>query len=309
MDPSAVQNVAIATNTYTLRYSWPGRNPPICAGRCLRGPDPGILFVTSSLLIVMPCICLWNEAIPLSPIGILSVVLPIVVLEFLLFRASFTEPGIIPRLVKAPARIGSDPAPTVKIGTRTVALTWCYTCLHWKPIRTHHCREIDCCVMEMDHYCPWISNCVGKRNYRHYVLFVWLSSALDIYAMGSQILLIVEWVDSGWPSNQWIPIISCVATFVLFLLLWGLFPLALYHAWLIAKGKTTAEHVKGIDMVSLYEHPSSCLGNYRHIFRRPIPESLVDLGASCDIEGRIASAPILVVEPNFCSVAIPEILS
>jgi len=41
-----------------------------------------------------------------------------------------------------------------------------------KPQRAHHCSICRRCVMKMDHHCPWINNCAGFGNYRHFCLFM-----------------------------------------------------------------------------------------------------------------------------------------
>lgn len=48
----------------------------------------------------------------------------------------------------------------------------CQRCNRLKPARCHHCSVCRRCVLKMDHHCPWINNCVGHRNYRHFCLFM-----------------------------------------------------------------------------------------------------------------------------------------
>ena len=40
-----------------------------------------------------------------------------------------------------------------------------------KPRGAHHCRTCRKCVAGMDHHCPFIGNCVGDGNTRHFLLF------------------------------------------------------------------------------------------------------------------------------------------
>jgi len=46
---------------------------------------------------------------------------------------------------------------------------FCGKCVAWRPERAHHCKALGTCVLRMDHFCPWIGNCVGFRNHKQFV--------------------------------------------------------------------------------------------------------------------------------------------
>lgn len=42
----------------------------------------------------------------------------------------------------------------------------------FRPRRAVHCSICDACVEHLDHHCPFISTCVGRRNYIWFFLFI-----------------------------------------------------------------------------------------------------------------------------------------
>ena len=78
-------------------------------------------------------------------------------------RAAFTDPGVIPEGMVAPfvSEYGENKDCEKCLGKPT-----------WKPVRAHHCAECGLCIFKMDHHCPWINNCVGHRNMKYFLQFV-----------------------------------------------------------------------------------------------------------------------------------------
>jgi len=60
---------------------------------------------------------------------------------------------------------------------------YCRKCDEFKPPRTHHCSECGVCTLRMDHHCPWVGNCVGFRNHRYFVNFLFYAVIGMTYAI------------------------------------------------------------------------------------------------------------------------------
>lgn len=55
------------------------------------------------------------------------------------------------------------------------------TCRCAKPPRTHHCSTCGRCVLRMDHHCKWLANCVGLKNTKFFLNFVFYMSFFCLY--------------------------------------------------------------------------------------------------------------------------------
>ncbi|XP_065412407.1 palmitoyltransferase ZDHHC9 isoform X2 [Chrysemys picta bellii] len=180
----------------------PGRNTFCCDGRIMMARQKGIFYLTLFLILGTCALFFAFEcrylAVQLSPaIPVFAVVLFLFAMAMLL-RTSFSDPGVIPRALPDEAAFiemeieatngtvpqGQRPPPRIKnfqINNQIVKLKYCYTCKIFRPPRASHCSICDNCVERFDHHCPWVGNCVGKRNYRYFYLFILSLSLLTIY--------------------------------------------------------------------------------------------------------------------------------
>ncbi|XP_066346320.1 protein S-acyltransferase 11-like isoform X2 [Miscanthus floridulus] len=74
--------------------------------------------------------------------------------------------------------------------------TFCTYCNKPKPPRAHHCRSCKMCVVDMDHHCPFIGNCVGASNHQVFVIFLISVVISCSYAAGMTIYASYQ----IWPS-------------------------------------------------------------------------------------------------------------
>mmetsp|Transcript_114 Transcript_114/g.127 ORF Transcript_114/g.127 Transcript_114/m.127 type:complete len:254 (-) Transcript_114:250-1011(-) len=58
----------------------------------------------------------------------------------------------------------------------------CADCEVIRTYRSRHCSICNRCVERFDHHCPWLNNCVGKRNHGHFLMFL-LFAALTFFTV------------------------------------------------------------------------------------------------------------------------------
>ncbi|KAG7343009.1 DHHC palmitoyltransferase [Nitzschia inconspicua] len=104
------------------------------------------------------------KAIYRRNLGVGSIVICYLFLALCTYRlsdVSLRDPGIV--LDKEiPAHVPPD---------RVNQYRFCDRCQVWQPPDGVHCPECNVCVAGYDHHCVWMGTCIGKRNYRQFVLF------------------------------------------------------------------------------------------------------------------------------------------
>lgn len=66
------------------------------------------------------------------------------------------------------------------VSSHNTNIRFCSECLIYRPPRSAHCYECNVCVEKIDHHCPWIGMCIGKRNYRLYISYILSLGALFV---------------------------------------------------------------------------------------------------------------------------------
>lgn len=202
-------------------------------------------------------------AVHLSPaVPIFAIILFFFVMATLL-RTSFSDPGVLPRALPDEATFiemeieaangnvpaGQRPPPrirNVQINNQIVKLKYCYTCKIFRPPRASHCGICDNCVERFDHHCPWVGNCVGKRNYRFFYLFTLSLSLLTIYIFTFDIVhVVLRSVDSGFVNTLKDTPGTVLEVVVCFFTLWSVVGLTGFHTYLVSLNQTTNEDIKG----------------------------------------------------------------
>uniref|UniRef100_A0A8C6EG30 Palmitoyltransferase n=1 Tax=Microcebus murinus TaxID=30608 RepID=A0A8C6EG30_MICMU len=136
-----------------------------------------LLVGSSTLFFVFTCPWLTRAVSPAVPVynGIIFL---FVLANFSM--ATFMDPGVFPRADEDEDKEDDFRAPLYKnVDVRgiQVRMKWCATCHFYRPPRCSHCSVCDNCVEDFDHHCPWVNNCIGRRNYRYFFLFLLSLSA------------------------------------------------------------------------------------------------------------------------------------
>ncbi|KFO73682.1 Palmitoyltransferase ZDHHC18, partial [Cuculus canorus] len=203
-----------------------------------------------------------------------------------LLQTSFRDPGILPRATPSEAadlekRIGetSVPSSVCEVVCSSVAQQG-LLCYGIRGSRSpHHVRFVS---ERFDHHCPWVGNCVGKRNYRYFYAFILSLSFLTAFifacvvthlTLRKRTLFLKTFLDFDFTVLE---LVIC------FFSVWSILGLSGFHTYLVASNLTTNEDIKGSwsnkrgsEFANPYSH-KSILTNCCAVLCGPFHPSLID---------------------------------
>ena len=116
----------------------------------------------------------------------------------------------------------------------------CTKCGHQKPERCHHCSLCNACVLKMDHHCPWLGTCVGFKNHKFFILFLFWSMIGTICMIVFPVIILAVhfFIDQIFSLFD---IIHFIQAFIGFSFLWASLLMLHMHIQLAMTNSTTLE--------------------------------------------------------------------
>ncbi|XP_042376420.1 probable protein S-acyltransferase 6 [Zingiber officinale] len=316
---------------------WKGSNKFCFGGRLIFGPDVRSLMLTVPLIVV-PVIFfvlfvsdkLVNEF--QHHLGKFIVDFAVVFAAYdvaMLFLTSGRDPGIVPRNAQPPELTDFDSAsprfaewsgaytgsslPLTKdvfVNGIVVKVKYCNTCMLYRPPRCSHCSICNNCVERFDHHCPWVGQCIGRRNYRFFFMFVTSTTLLCLYVFSFCWVNLTK-IMGAYHCNLWQAVLQSPVSGILiiytFIGAWFVGGLTAFHLYLVCTNQTTYENFRYRYDGKKNPYNHGCIRNVKEILFSEIPKSMNNFRAmvkedssrfsSSNSMGRAISPPIM--KPDF----------
>jgi hypothetical protein len=271
-----------------------GENRIFCKGRFITGPD-GRSCVISLFMVLVPSV-VWQGLVgPFYAVRI-HVCIPLIAALFqacsciFMVATAVSDPGILPRQGDYAQRYDhitklhrqKEPSRQVDVVIRTVPskIKYCTTCNIYRPPRATHCGICENCVERFDHHCPWLGNCIGKRNYWLFYIFVISTASTNVIVLFTSALhlglLCKEFKAAGRPTDESVlaalrqePVSAALVIYSV-CIVWFTFGLLVFHTYLVATNQTTYENIKGTwgDLTNPFNR--GIIGNFRNVLCSPV---------------------------------------
>ncbi|KAH7653733.1 Protein S-acyltransferase protein [Dioscorea alata] len=285
---------------------WKGNNRFLLGGRLIFGPDVRSMVLTV-FLIVIPMI-LFTVFVSQRLInefphhhGYLIMAIGVVFTIYVLFLLVFTsarDPGIIPHNAHPPepdndteselvgnqrGSLSLPPTKDVLVNGITVKVKYCHTCMLYRPPRCSHCSICNNCVERFDHHCPWVGQCIGKRNYRFFFMFVSSTTLLCLYVFAFCCVNLKKIMDAN-ECSLWRAILrspfSAILILYTFVAAWFVGGLTAFHLYLISTNQTTYENFRYRYDKKTNPYNQGWMRNFMETFFSEIPSSKNDFRAT-----------------------------
>ncbi|KAJ6713643.1 ZINC FINGER DHHC DOMAIN CONTAINING PROTEIN [Salix viminalis] len=229
----------------------------------------------------------------------------------LLFLTSARDPGIIPRNLHPPEDEGSSisadwpgsqvsgpslpPTKDVLVNGMVVKVKYCQTCMLYRSPRCSHCSICNNCVERFDHHCPWVGQCIGKRNYRFFFMFVSSTTILCLYVLAFCWVNIRKIMDTDhcdiWRAFLKSPV-SGILVLYTFICAWFVGGLTAFHLYLICTNQTTYENFRYRYDGKMNPYNLGCVRNVLEVFFSKIPKSKNKFRAKVRVDSSGYAAPM-----------------
>ncbi|GJP37981.1 hypothetical protein CLOM_g22424 [Closterium sp. NIES-68] len=290
--------------------TWKGSNKFCLWGLCVFGPDVRSLLV-SICLIAIPgtlfCVFVAYQLIDKMWGGIAVLPAAISLITWDLYILLFTacrDPGIVPRNLTPPQVPGGGKIPRsreVVVNGAVVKVKYCDSCLLYRPPRCSHCSICNNCIDRFDHHCPWVGQCIGRRNYRFFFTFVVSTTLLCIFVFAFSAYLInllmlnahdpAAGTRTVWQAMGHAPLAVVLMAFT-FLAVWFVGGLSGFHIYLMCRNQTTYENFRSRYDKKPNPYTRGCYNNVGEALCSEIPPSRNNFRA------KAAEAEFAISEPR-----------